>query len=268
MLLESGPALKDRLYNTIFMIALVAYAGWCYYDGTYRYFDLNRAEAKKTLTPLVGEGNIPATLGRAITRDTQTFLRTRIPALDSPRAIQDALAVAPIHEKRSADGQLEAQYYVSDFGMITVPVTHDSVDPAKIEFQKWKYEPLDLTMQFGMMYLVLVVAALFGWRALNGTLLRATIDEQELRYGKKRIPIKSIKRLSDYSPKGLVTLVFEDAAGRLQKLRLDDQKILKFQEIIDVICNLRGFADPRKKADADPEDESATAESDDAEAKP
>ncbi|MFN0137694.1 MAG: hypothetical protein ACKVS9_16435, partial [Phycisphaerae bacterium] len=152
MLLESGPALKDRMYNVAFTVALLAYGCWCYYDGTFGYINKNRVEARKTLTKLVGAERIPAELGTVITRDTLTFLSTHVPRLDSPQAIRGVLKIAPIHEKRSQTGELEAQYYVSDFGMITVPVARDTVDPAKIEFEKWKNEPLDIQMQFYMMY--------------------------------------------------------------------------------------------------------------------
>lgn len=243
MLLESGPALKDRAFNAVFALVLIAYAGWCYYDGAHGYVSKNREEARKKLTPIVGEGKVPDTLGDSITRDTAKRVQEAKP--DTPAKVHDILG-KPFHTKLGAAGEVQAEYFVSDYGMITVPVTRDTVVPKDIQFEKWYKDRDEIQMQFGMMALVLAVGAYFGFRAIKASLLRVTIDENALVYAGRRIPVPSMKRLTDYSRKGWVDLYYQDAAGREQKLRFDDQKVLKFHEIIDVLCKLRGFPDPRE----------------------
>jgi hypothetical protein len=62
-------------------------------------------------------------------------------------------------------------------------------------------------------------------------------------YGGRLIPWDSMTALRDYSPKGWVDL-YHTAQGRERKLRLDNQRVRRFDEIVEAICARKGFADP------------------------
>ncbi len=73
--------------------------------------------------------------------------------------------------------------------------------------------------------------------------LRVVIDEEGMTYAAKRIPFEAMTALRDYNRKGWVDLYYRTDAGQ-KRLRLDNQKVAKFDEIAEVICQAKNFENP------------------------
>ena len=96
-----------------------------------------------------------------------------------------------------------------------------------------------------------LVAFAFGLymltRVYKAATLRVVIDDDGMTYGKRRIAFADMVRLCDYSRKGWVDLYYRFGSQE-RKLRIDNQKVRKFNEIIDTLCEAQGFEDPRAAA--------------------
>ncbi len=256
MRLESGPACGLRSDVVWFsgMLALFAAAtGWFIYDGLSGYVAQNRAEARKQLAPLIGLEKIPAELGDK--PDQLAFNQLKAAAPRNAEAVHRLLGTPGHVVNRSSDDRVE--YFYSDYGMATVTYRGDVVVLDQMAWTKWKHSKDEITGQ----YYWAVVPALIGLYALSKLLralrVRVAIDESGIRHGGRTIPLADLTNLRDYSSKGWVDLYFR-SDGREDKIRFDNQKIAKFDEIIDTLCRLRGFADPRVEAENDDEGDEPT----------
>jgi len=67
-----------------------------------------------------------------------------------------------------------------------------------------------------------------------------TIDDEGMVYDGQRIAFADMVSLRDYSPKGWIDLYYR-VGEREKRLRLDNEKVLRFDEIVDALCKAKGF---------------------------
>ncbi|RMF70660.1 MAG: hypothetical protein D6744_19085 [Planctomycetota bacterium] len=242
MTLESGPAKFDQTYYFGFAIACILLAGWFYYDGKWGYIEANRAEARKKLAPLVGGvEKLPQEFGAHPTKKEFEKIAATNPTDTTP--YREAFG-APFARATDESGR-GALYFVSDYGMITLPVVGERIDTTRqAVWTKWKRGKDEIEQQFYWALLPLVAAVYLGYRGVRAATLRVRIDDEGLTYGGLHIPFAEMTALRDYNKKGWVDLYYK-SGGAEQKLRIDNQKVAKFDEIIDALCAAKGFADPR-----------------------
>lgn len=258
-LLESGPAKTDRYYWLIVGLVFAAYAAWCICDGSFRYYDQNRKQAEEQLLQRGIEG--PYNLDKSITLDGFNQLRA---TPDLNRVQVRAAFGEPLHTRRQRDDApgrgfadvVDAECYASLYGMVVIlidPAT-GRVDKRHMEWQAWEHSPDDIRMQFYMAALIGLVALYFLYRAYKAATLRAVIDDEGLTYGGARIAFTDMVSLQDYNPKGWVDL-YHQVGGRRKRLRIDNQKIARFAEIVELLCEKKGLENPVQAAQAEPEDD-------------
>lgn len=241
MRLRSGPARSDTIYFLVFFGICVGLAYWFYRDGSSAWLEHNRKEARKQLTPLMTPGStLPQTFGGRPTGAEFKALREK-----RPTRIEDVRAALgePFTSKPAADGRGTVEYFASDYGMATVPVSGSVVDPARLDWKTWYKEKGEIDAQFYWMLIPVVFGLYAGYRAIRAATLSATIDDVGLTYGGLRVPFASMTALRDYSPKGWIDLYFSED-GRERKLRIDNTKIARFDEIVAELCREKGFSNP------------------------
>ena len=86
-------------------------------------------------------------------------------------------------------------------------------------------------------------------------------------YGGQQIAFADMVALRDYSPKGWIDLYYK-SNGQEKKLRIDNEKIAKFDEIVAALCDVKGWknevaAYAQDKAEQE-SDEQAAAKAEDA----
>ena len=231
MILESGPAKTDRTYWLVVGLIFIAYAGWCVYDGAVRYPDQNCEEAVNALQQWTIH---PARPTLRFTEDDFKRVRDSNPT----RADLRKAFGPPVSDRSDADR------FASIFGLVTAPLNSSGrllVD--KMSWQRWSRRPDDIRLQYGLAILVAVIAVFLLRRAYKAWTLRATLDDEGMTYGGRRIAYADMVSLRDYNPKGWVDLYYRTGAGE-KKLRIDNQKIAKFDEIAQLICEKRDFQNP------------------------
>ena len=238
MRLESGPATLDRLYYLGFFLLCVGLGAYFLYDHKIGYLNKNRQVARKQLAPLIGTDKIPDQFGETPTRPIFEALVKAAPT--DPAAVRARLG-EPLFTKQIGPGQ-SVEYYVSDYGMAEVTITAGQVDPASMRWHEWykSREAIQQQLYFGL--LCFVVAALVFYRFYKAATLRAVIDDEGMTYGGLRIGFADMLRLVDYNRKGWVDLYYRGADGRERRLRIDNQKIRKFDEIIEALCEAKGLS--------------------------
>ncbi len=253
MRLESGPAASDRNYFLLFFLFCAVMALWFFKDGTHwpaygaaggwlkGYINHNREEARRKLSPLVGEDKVPAELGSTPSRQQFEAMKR-----GSPPPTREQIIAAwgqPIHTAADARGDT-TDIFATDFGKVMVVSREGVVDPARMERTVWYKDDDEVRAQYYWAVLPLVLAFYAGFRMYRAATLRCEIDDEGMTYGGRRIAFADMTGLDNYSLKGWVDLVYREG-DQERKLRIDDHKILRFNEILDALCERKGFQDPR-----------------------
>lgn len=238
--LESGPATSDRNFFLLLTVLFLGYFGWCLYDGFYAWPQANLREARKELDRLGVQVDKIQFDEQPIEPDFR-MLKQSPPR--SEAELTERLG-EPDFDKFE-EGQ-RSVYFVSSYGMLKVPVaTNGDIDASKASWQTWYKTKDQIGQQFYFLSpIVLALAAYVAFRAVQAMRLKVVIDDDGLHYGARFIPWKSMTALQDYKKKGLCTLVYRQN-DQTRTLRLDSYKIAKFEQVVDVIVQGKGFEDPR-----------------------
>jgi hypothetical protein len=261
MTLESGPAKADRNWQLVRTILFLGFALWFVYDGAVRYPAANRKEAEQQLAaPEPFNGNVKY---GSLTENPTAFEVKWLNGLNvsKPNDVHQWLGTPDYTRAQGASHTDE--FYVSRYGYICVPIDKGRVKAANIVWRAWKYDKAEIRAQFWWATVPLVPGLYFLSRLYKAATLRVKIDDEGMTYGGQRIALADMVSLRDYSPKGWIDLYYKVGDGE-KKLRLDNEKVLRFDEIVDALCQAKGFKNEVKeyaaeKAQAKAEEEAATA---------
>lgn len=249
MRLESGPAARERNWWLISTIACVAFSLYFLYDHKIGWPDANRADAKKHFAPLVPDfepGESPTDADLKALADPQA---------KTPEDVHAKLG-EPMH--RSREGNELIERYASIYGYAEIRYRFGRVVPESLKkWNNWAHSKEQIDSQLWWALVPGLFAIYTLCRFIQAATLRVVIDDDGMKYGKQNVPFAKMTDLSDYSPKGWVDL-YHTARGAERRLRLDNQKIAKYDEIVETICQAKGFKNPVKAAaadDVDPGDE-------------
>lgn len=258
MKLESGPAKADRNWQILRAALFLGFGLWFIYDGAAGYPKKNRAEAEKLLQAPPFKGTIQFdALGEMPTKAAfDAFMQTNPTRIEQ---VHEALGAATF-----TDGNDE--YFISRYGYAKVTVRAGLVRPADIIWRTWAKTESDIRGQFYWAIVPILPGLYFLLRLYKAVTLRVVIDEEGMTYDTTRVPFDRMVSLRDYSPKGWIDLYYQ-TDGLQKKLRLDNEKVKLFDEIVDAICRAKGFpnevkAYQEKKAREAAEDDEATDETD------
>lgn len=240
MRLESGPANYDRNYYLIFCLVCVGLGGYFLYDYKIGYPNKNKEVARTELTKRgFDSAKIAAALEKNLTKpDFQNAFKHE--PVD-PAGIRSELG-EPTATQR--EGNELVEFYASEYGLGVVPIVRGVIDTRRVRWEPWYKSEEDIRLQLYCGLIGFAVAAYALYRVYKAAALRAVIDDQGLTYGGQRIPFDNMKRLSDYSSKGWVDLYYQQGPQE-RRLRIDNQKIRKFDQIVEALCQIKGFEDPR-----------------------
>lgn len=250
VLLHSGPAKTDSLWNLGFTLLCVGFIGWFLYDATGGYRNKNRAEATTLMRPLYDKNEVvPTEWGEYPLDPVKSAEALRKLPLRQISEVEAQLGAPAKLVKESVPGE-SMYYFVSDYGKVEVPVVNSLVNVAGIKGNYWSHSAEAIREQYYWALIPLAVLIYILPKLIRSLTLRADIDDNGMTYGGKRIPFSAMVSLRDYSKKGWVDLYYRDGEQE-SKLRIDNQKIAKFNEIIDVLCAKTGFPDPIRAAEED-----------------
>lgn len=238
MKLESGPAKTDALWQLGRAILFLAFAGYFVYDGATGYPNRNRAKAEQELQGRPFNGQVKFdTLTEVPDRTDFDKLRREHPATISLEQVRKALGAPAFADK-------SAEYFISRYGLVQVPVPvpGNDVKTNDMIWKVWAKTKDEVQQQFYWAIIPAIPGLWFLWRLIKAATLRVTIDDEGMTYGGQRIAFADMVSLRDYSPKGWIDLYYKVAgASEERKLRLDNEKVLLFDDIVAAICEARHF---------------------------
>src|SRR5262245_12817894 len=244
MRLESGPARTDTLWVLGYTVLCLAMGAWFLYDWKIGYPAKNHTEAMRALTQQMNQleprQSPPSELpGRPRKSDFDALTKT------NKRTVEDIKqALGPPLYERSEEG-VTTRYYASEWGMVGIPFRSGLAEISeKVTWRPWYKSDDEVETQKYLGAGCILFGLYFVYRTYRAATLRVSLDDSEMNYGGRRIPTAAMKRLVDYSPKGWVDLYYESGVSE-KKLRLDNQKVEKFDEIIVALCTIKRFPDPR-----------------------
>jgi hypothetical protein len=240
------------MYQLAFFVAAVAFGGWFLYDWKIGYPEKNRTEAITKLPAFAEDPSLKAEelydkLDEKPNSSDFAKLEKSLAATDGTSkdlAQIEAIVGKPDLERRDADRRLF--FYLSKTGGLKVEERNGVVQPIT-PAKSWKtwnksHEEVENQKWWGLIPIVL--SLLFLRKFLQAITLRARLEENEMVYGGTVIPYSQIESIQDYNPKGWVDVYYRDAANRRKKLRIDNQKIEKFEPLVDELCRIKGVPNP------------------------
>ena len=241
MLLESGPASGDRNRYLIIFVMTLAFGLYFFYDGTWGYLNKNRKEAIDKLPTLTGLSaeQLPKEFGDTPTKPLAEAVIDEPPS--DPAVLREKFG-NPLHIAPGLQGETR-EFYASDYGLLDVKLRFGRVVPEGLTWTKWAKTKEEIQYQYywGTPCLLIAIYALF--RVIGLLRLKVTMDEEKLVYAGASIPYSAMQGFDNYSPKGWVDLLYGEVAK--STLRLDNYRVEKYDEILDIIVARTELDDPR-----------------------
>ncbi len=266
MRVESGPAKTDRNWRIVQSLVFIVGTLWFLKDGLYGYRNVTREAANRALqaapfdklTPKLNYDDLP----EEPTEKRWQQVAQQSP--DNPARLYELLGVTKPTFSDGAD-----QYFVGQYGYGKATVRDNRVSPlsqqGQISWRKWEggHPKDEIQGQFYWAILPALIAIYFLWRTYQAATLHVTVDDEGVVYRGQRIAFADIVSLRDYNPKGWIDLYYKSGADE-QRLRLDNQTVLLFDDIVAAICAKKGFKNEvqsyaSEKARAEAEDAAAAA---------
>jgi hypothetical protein len=262
MRIESGPAKADRNWQLVRVILFLGFAAYFVYDGAYGWPAKNAKEAKEQLAapdPFNGELKYENLEDHPTKPAFEDFQRSNP---ERPEALHEALGEPELVRPDGQNRQIE--YYVSQWGYGLVTIDRGRVLVSTMAWKPWYKTREEVVGQFYWAIVPALPGLYFLWRLYKAMTLRVVVDDQGLVYDGQRINYDQMVTLQDYNPKGWIDLYYRKN-DKQARLRLDNEKFLRFDEVVAAICEQKGFrnevAEFRAKQAAE-EAEEAGAESD------
>lgn len=237
MSLECRSPFGEIRYWALFGLAALALAGWFYYDGRWGYMKTNLSNARQYFG---GREEIVAGLGDSPEEPDFRRLVESKPIL--ARDVREVLGQEPT-TRETREGGLLVESYASRYGVITVVSREERILPDGVKWTGWRYGRSEIQNQFYWALVPLFGALYPIWRLYQALTLRVTLDDSRLVFRNEVIPLDDVIELRDYNPKGWVDLYYH-RDGQPRKLRLDNLKVSRFEELVATICEARGLANP------------------------
>ena len=233
MILESGPAKAERNWQLLRTFIFLGFALYFAYDGVIGYARANRSAATQKLgapEPFGGQVRYDD-LGETPTKaDFEALLRSKP---TNQEQVHEALG-APTFTSGSDE------YFMSRYGYAKISVKNGRATLSPTDWMTWFKDKSQVQEQFYFAIIPALPGLYFLWRLFKAVTLRVTIDDEGMVYAGQRIPFDNMVALRDYSPKGWIDLYYKLGEGE-KKLRLDNEKVKLFDEIVAALCTAKGF---------------------------
>ncbi|TWT40978.1 hypothetical protein RAS1_36690 [Phycisphaerae bacterium RAS1] len=246
MTIESGPAKGERNYWLVVLTACLLFSGWFVRDGLSGYPNKCIDEARKNIVARMQDKpdrvNVEALIAKLGRTMDQADFDAAVNGVADPAAVRSKLG-EPLHVRPVAPGET-VEYFGSIYGMGGVAVRNGQVDATRlVSWKKWFKTREEVVGQLYFAVVPLVFALFPLWKIFKAVTLRVRVDENGIVYGGATIPMSEVVSVRDYHRKGVVDMYYR-AGGQERKLRFDNQKVARFDEVVKAICTIKRLPNP------------------------
>ncbi len=247
MRIETGTTTEHKVRLGVFLAMIIFFAAYFGYDGMWGYPAKNLEWARQNIPNISVEQKLtiktnPKVLMAALQELEQ---QTKTGPELTEAEVEKKLGPAGLKVPANKGGGIDAWYvgpaacarlhYVDGVLREVAPLQNVNKSEADIQLQK----------VLGVILGVLSLGTLIHYiRILT---MKTVLDDQGLSVKGRRVGWDEIVELesSDYDAKGWLDLIYK-RSGQSSRIRMDSYHIDKFKEIIETICERKGFATPIK----------------------
>lgn len=247
MRIESGTTTEHRVRLGIFLAMCIVFSGYFGYDGLWGYPGKNLEWARENI-------NVPSEQKSEI----RTNPKVMVAAL---KQIEPGMTQEEVHElvgepAAVVDGQglfdPTAHWYVGPAACARIDFVDGKVHGEVHPVENVTKSESDIYLQKALGLILGVVALVVGIYYIRINTMRTVLDDNGLTVKGRHVPWDRMSELdaSDYERKGWLDVVYDDG-GRRKTVRLDSYHIARFDEIVNAICERKGFASPIRSKPAE-----------------
>lgn len=259
MRIETGTTNERLARCGIMTLALGVFAVWFTIDGWYAY-PRKALEASQAFLKLKQAPEPHPKLAYNYPKEVEAKFKKGMNKADVLTELGKPLLI----ESPDPNSKVEHWHYIGQYGRLDLGVRR-TTDPnaGTVVTVNWEETPADYRHEsvrqqkiFAVVCSVLVLAGLIWsikiWRT------RVVVDETGLTHNRLVVPWDAMTALDskDYHAKGWLALVYA-SGGSERSLRLDSFKVDAFDDVVDAICQRKGFVNPIPIDDLDEEEQGA-----------
>ncbi len=255
MQIESGPTGERKVRTLLLFLMVAVFSAWFAYDGWVGYPRSNYNEHLGQLTKeereSVGELPVYPTVNKA-------KWESGVKAVKEASASQRRSVLEALFEAKPSYENAEAMYYFGPAYRVKVSLRDGFPGDPMIGSPATKSET-SIEWQLYLGAVLAVVSVYLLWFVLRVVRTHLVLDDTGLTYsGRGPIRWDQMKQLdiSRFADKGWVDLLYDDN-GAEGRVRLDEYHLARFDDIIDEICERKGFENPLPVDAPDPEPKQA-----------
>ncbi len=238
MNIESGTTKWWRNRHLMFLVMFLAFAAYFAYDGFYAWPRANVKWAAQAM-------GVPPETVQANPRVNTTAIRQVNGGLKQKGAVDFEALVGELKLQLGEPTLARENEYWWVGPAMYVEAAVRNGKPELIVEQSKEYAESSIRDQKWFALLLSVAAAVVFFKLMRVLRMRAVLDEGGLHYKGRDVPWDAMTglRTADYDRKGWVDLEYT-AGGVTRSFRIDSFHIEKFDEIINAICERKGFKSP------------------------
>lgn len=241
MHIESGPTRERKVRNLLMLSMVAVFSVWFAYDGFLGYAKQNKEEHIKQLDAKDREKAASAPVYATVTAEVLPKANEALRKFD--RAAQQAALEEVIGGPPSFKTE-DAWYYFGPAFRIKVMIEDGKLQ--KLGGRASAHTATDIAGQKGFAAGLGVFALFLAWNFWRITRTHLVLNDAGLTYqGNGPIRWDDMKALDTeaFAKKGKVDLIYDDN-GTERYVRLDEYHLARFDDVIDALCERKGFENP------------------------
>lgn len=247
MTFEAGTPRGSKLYLIVVTAVCLILSAYFFYHGglTHPWFNLPwdtsypQRNIDAALVQLTGIVPGRPTFGEHPQDEDYRALLAAKPA--TRQEVQERMGT-PAHSATAADGTT-TDYYVSLYGLVRATSAGGRLVENGLSWTPWGKSKSEMTVQIWCGIASGLIGLFFAYKAFRAAQLRVVVDDTGMTYDGRRIEFAAVRALTGYNPKGWIDVEHEQG-GTVARLRLDNQRVERFDDIVAAICAARGFPNP------------------------
>lgn len=248
MRIDSGTTTEHRVRLGIFLAMCVVFAAYFGYDGVWGYPSKNLEVARQNI-PVAAELKADLKTNPKVVKSELARIKPGMTEEEVKSILGEPAAV--VQEPGLFAGK--SNWYVGPASWAEIKFYEGTVRGAVQAHENETKSEGDIRLQKVLGAILGIFSLGMGLYYIRINTMRTVLDDSGLTAKGRHASWDQMTELdtSDFNRKGWLDVVYADAAGKTDAIRLDSYHIARFDEIVSTICERRGFASPLRPKQAE-----------------